>query len=327
MSVDDTETPSFCDLTIVTKADAAKGRSFTATLYAHVQGDGLWSGGEGAKDNVRPVLAVLGASEAQAGPFAANLRSGYKATTWTPGANNRYANRDAMVFEWLRSAGYAWPQQRHPEGVILQPFLSELYRIDPGMVDPAGVTFALLPARAWTEAHRGDLGAMIQHLPKAIPSVASPLTLPEVEQLANLASLFLVYLDRRTHCPLVPDPRFALQVLVAGLAEGLISRSANKSQCDDLNRGYRSTPAWGRGLWGYAECGVEIAGFHPGLAMHAKHGVLEPFLAQQVARYFAAVGTGKKPARPGRGKRLMVSEDPLFAASLGASPDVAAIAT
>jgi hypothetical protein len=230
------------DYTIVSDADK-KGRSFTAKCTCLVVADNMWV--SGSSDNVRPVWAQFVGSDAQMRPFATNLKLGRKAEQ--TGAGRRSSS---SRLEFLRSANYQLAWQRETEGTILTVYHPELFRLDPGMVDPGGAAFVMLTPSWWLED---------QTLP---PDAAR-------------ASLFAAMLDRRTRCPLVADVAFYQQLLAAALEQGLAQTPGNSVS------GY---------VRGFAAEGLEQAGLDPAgaLTFKASHDVLEAFLAEQVGEFFSA---------------------------------------
>lgn len=226
------------DYTIQPEA-GKKGRAFSAKLTAMVVGDRLWSAGGG--ETIRPIWAQFVGTDAELRPFATNLKLGRKAE---PTDNRRGGNSDRV--EFLRSVGYQMAWQREPEGTILTVYHPDLFRLDPGMVDPAGATFVMLVPRWWTEAQTVDAEAA-------------------------RASLFAAYLDRRTRCPLVADVAFYRQLLAAALETGIARQP--KEDCK-----------WARGS--FAAEGLERAGVDAAIAFSETHEKLEEFLAEQVGIYF-----------------------------------------
>jgi len=228
-----------------------KGRSFSAMMLTHVIAESLWPSGNDAK---RPVFMSFVGTDNELRPFVANLRLGRKAEAG-------YRGREK--FEVLKSAGFQCAWQRTPKGTRVDIFAPELFALDPGMVDPAGVKFIILPARTW-------LKPLDVPVPECVPE-------DREEDVRALAALFIAYLDRRTRCPLVPDPRFWVQVLANALDQGLAS--------------FSRTDSWAR-TWGtggaFREVNTEVAGFGPGLLFHSSHETLETFLAEQVRIFFAA---------------------------------------
>jgi len=230
-----------------------KGRAFAATCIAHVRAESLWPAGN---DATRPVFMSLVGTDNELRPFVANLRLGRK-------AEMGYRGREK--FEVLKSAGFQCAWQRTTKGTRVDIFAPDLFALDPGMVDPAGVKFIILPAKSW-------LKPLDVPLPECVPA-------ERAEAIRALAPLFIAYLDRRTRCPLVPDPRFYAQVLANALDQGLATFSTH-------DRSWARE--WGAGDRGYREVDIDVAGFGPGLLFRASHETLETFLADQVRIFFAA---------------------------------------
>lgn len=219
-----------------------KGRSFTARCVALVVADHLWASGN--SDNVRPIWAQFVGSDAEMRPFATNLMLGRKLEK----SGSRRASASDRI-EFLKSAGYQLAWQREPEGTILTVYNPDLFRLDPGMVDPAGAAFVMLTPRWWIADQ----------------------TLPAD---AARASLFAAMLDRRTRCPLPADVAFYQQLLAAALEQGLADTPRDRSVSYSQS---------------FAADGLEQAGLDPdgAIAFKASHDVLEVFLAEQCSLYFA----------------------------------------
>lgn len=229
-----------------------KGRSFRATLVSYVEAPGMLPKGN---DTTRPVFMVLAGSDNELRPFVANLRLGRKATTG-------YKSREK--YEILKSAGFQCAWQRAALGSLVTLFAPDLFCLDPGMVDPKGVSFVLLPAKSW-------LGPLAVRLPACVPEDCEA-------DVRALAPLFIAYLDRRTRCPLIPDERFYAQVLAHALDEGLASFAGGSSYGRD---------AWGVN-GGLKVVDIEAAGYGRALLFRSSHEQLETFLAEQVKTYFGA---------------------------------------
>ncbi len=265
-----------------------KGRSFTATLLSYVTADRLWSGGGTSTDTNRPVWIMYAASEGEASPFTANLRLGRKALM---GEKSSYSRKKSPCVELLKSAGYAFSTQRFSEGSVVTAYLPELFNLDPGMVDPKGASFIVLPSKEWQDTQNLDIRACVQHAvaigaTKEVSKDTTRPTSPTAEQVAGLvplAALFGIYLDRRTRAPLVPDLRFHVQLLIACLREGKASLSMTDTYSRDRIFGQNSATM----LSEHNTCNV---GLTPGVAFHSYHTDIEQTLAEQVTLYYREVG-------------------------------------
>lgn len=246
------------DLIIQPKTEG-KGRSFASTMVAHVLEKHLSPDGNDAH---RPIFLAFAGTENELRPFVANLRLGRKAEA---------GYRGRQKYEVLKSAGYQCAWQRTPKGALVTLFAPDLFAFDPGMVDPKGVEFVILPARTW-------LKPVDAPVPACVPE-------DKVDFVRALAPLFIAYLDRRTRCPLVPDPRFYVQVLANAIDQGM----AGLAPQDTWRRG------WGQ-VAHFEERGTEAIGLAPGLTFRASHETLETFLADQVREFFAAEAPQSKRA-------------------------------
>lgn len=254
-------------LTIET-AEGKKGRSFSAELLCFVTADHLWDGGRTNSSALRPVVMVIAGSDAQMGPFVANLRGGRKAVE-----SSSYRSRGDRRFELLRSAGYAFAWQRFPEGAVVTAYLPDLIRLDPGMVNPAGAKFLLLPAKEWVGAElaRIDVDGLVAHA-DAVGLIGGRwgVSAEEARDFAPLASLFVAYLDRRVRAPIVADARFHMQVLLACIERGYA-----------VYVGQRDRGRVGMAAERFDECGFGLP-----IAFQAKQEQIDTLLAEQVQTYF-----------------------------------------
>jgi hypothetical protein len=221
-----------------------KGRSFSARCVALVVADRLCGFGG---NTIRPVWAQFIGSDPELRPFMTNLKLGRKAEP----AEGRRRGGDAERLEFLKGGNWQISWQREPEGTIATIYHPEIFRLDPGMVDPAGAKFIML-VPAWWVAAQG---------------------MPEGDAVAHL---FAAMLDRRTRCPLVNDGAFYRQLLAAALD----SDTMLAFEPDDRK------PAYAHGRF-VAE-GLEDAGIARAIAFESTHERLETFLAEQVATFFAA---------------------------------------
>lgn len=242
-----------------------KGRVFSAYLLSYIAFGAVWAN---TNDSVRPLHMTLVGSENQLRPFVANLLLGRKAET-----TERRGNR----FEILKSAKFQAAWQRYPEGSSVTLFSPESFRLDPGMVDPKGVSFCLAPSIDWLPSKPVSLDIL-----GWVEKLNLPIPMEKIGSVVRLAPLFIAYLDRRTRCPLIPDEKFYVQVLAHALSQGLATWSTDADGSGWYNRGSYGQHANLR----YTEYNVEQAGLVPGVAVSCQHTTLETFLAQQVELYF-----------------------------------------
>lgn len=251
-----------------------KSRSSSGTFVAWVEAKMLWSLGD--SDNTRPVWALFFVRSGEAGTFVANLQAGRKVET---------GERRSNTWEFLRSAGYEYAFQRYPEGIVVNVFLPELFMLTPGLLDSKFVRFVILPPTAWLDeaTNEDELEAQVTHvrrtMAEARPVISDawrPLKSDEdVEYPCKLAGIFLHRLNARTRAPLIGDARFAAQILVAALDQGIATMASG-------NKDSRSNSRW-QGKHGYSEHNIDEAKFSAGVAVNTTHEELEKFLAEQVA--------------------------------------------
>lgn len=292
------EAPVRC--TIAPKSDSEKSRAFSALCTAYVTADRLWDLGASDKHD-RPIYATFAASEGEIRPFIANLLCGRIAVPESDSTYRRRRGQEAGL-EFMRSAGYKVAYQRFEQGTLATIYLPDFFMHDPGMVDPAKVSFVCLPGSAYLEsqAQRLDIDRMVRYA-RLLPRVKKvnrkpewwdrhegkkpyegPLEDARLTALAPLSYLFCLYLSNRSRAPMPPDGRFYLQVLLACLGEGLASFSTTEY-------GARSE---GFGLYksfGFAEEVSQEAQLAPGIALHTKHQDLEDLLASECAEYFERI--------------------------------------
>lgn len=264
-----------------------KGRTFRAMCLATIEADALWPGG--VSDDRRPVWSMFAGSENELRPFATNLQLGRKAQAVT----NGYSKRDKDRIELLKSARYALSYQREAEGSIATAYLPDLFRLDPGMVDPSGARFVLAPTKVWLEAQTVDVEMLTRHVTALAERGLRAPAENEAEVLpllAPMAYLFAAYLDRRTRLPLLSDGRFYLQLLLACLDQKCASFAYKAG-----DRGYNGY-AYGYENWGYSKNlrfyaeGLDEVGVTPPIAFAADHDAFGELLAEQVAVFFSLTG-------------------------------------
>ncbi len=259
-----------------------KGRSFSAIMLACVEADGLWTAGRTATDVTRPVWAMFAGSDAELRTFAANLQTGRKAQFGKDGGF--HSKRDEKI-EFLKSAGYQYTWQRETEGSLLTAFLPDLFRLDPGMVDPTGATFVCLPTAEWLAAQKLDTRPLVAHV-KRLGEI--PLSDEQLTDMCPLAFLFCAYLDRRTRCPLLSDGRFYLQLLIACLNEGLASFPLESAYWGDRTFGVREHFRF------RVEHASDVGIIGRPVAFQAKHEEIERVMSEQVAFFFKLTNKGAR---------------------------------
>jgi hypothetical protein len=274
---------------LIIQPSGEKGRSFQATLLASVTADALWSGGSTATDDVRPVWSMYAGSEQSLRAFVANLRCGRKAA-YAGSGKGFGSRRGEKRLEVLKSAHYQLTWQRADIGSLATLFLPDLFRADPGMVDPVGASFVLLPPRSWADAQTiddADVARATRHVAALVDDNGNgngyPIKPEALAELVPIAALFAVYLDRRVRLPLVADLAFYLQLLLACLDTGLASWSETGAER------YRAEDAghWGEARdLGFDERGTAAVGLLPGVALKATHEAIGELLAEQATIYF-----------------------------------------
>lgn len=229
-----------------------KGRSFGAYMLAHVVSS-LWEGTAGGGQNtVRPCWMMLAGHPEELRMFVTNLQQGHRAEE-----DSSFRSRGAKRYEVLRSAGYALSWQRFDEGHVATFYLPQLFRVDPGMVDPTGASFIILPSREW-----------LKPAPKNPPAAYAKFfrdDRSDWSEVAPLAPLLVQYLDRRTRCPILPDPAFHLELLAESLRRQLAFCNARSNVVQ--------------------EEGTTKVGFGPCLGFKASHLAIESLLADTTQAY------------------------------------------
>ena len=242
--------------------EEGNGRVFMAHLLGWATADGLWSAGG---TTTRPVWMMVAGSDAEMRPFVANLQAGNKAEL---ADNYGGARRGSQRFEILRKAGYATSWQRSSYGSVATLYLADLFRIDPGMVDPTGIRFVVLPERRWLSPAR--LVSEPAGFKKLQDSYAftSDVTWADI---VRTAPLFVAYLDRRTRCPILPDPEFHVRLFWAAIESKMAVLSSRNNRLDFQ-----------------MELAVDV-GLGTGFAFGAKHEDLEALLANETTLFLSKV--------------------------------------
>jgi hypothetical protein len=251
-----------------------KGRTFRAVLLASVEADLLWRGGSsGATDSMRPVWAMFAGSDQELRAFMANLTAGRLVMCEKRYGYYRSGKQERL--EFLRSAGYQTIWQREDEGVVATIYLPDLFKLDPGMVDPSGIGFVILPTQEWHAQQILPTFALALHLERCGYELGSEWA----QEWATTAHLFAAYLDRRTRCPLIADGRFYTQLLAACLKNKLASFAPKDSFSHSQDFGVHKEHD-------YHETDTQLVGFRKGLVFRSDHTKFETVLAQEVEIFF-----------------------------------------
>lgn len=259
---------------VIQPQDGRKGRSFQATSVAMVLAGGLTDLGSG--NCLRPVWAMFAGPEAALRPFMMNLRLGRKADPVGRSSYSRQKSDERI--EFMKSVGYCISWQREPEGSLATIYHPDLFRLDPGMVDPDGINFVMMVPSDWAAQQAIDPKPAWQHVAR----LGFPIDKVNAKDLLPAAYWMAAYLDRRTRCPMPADGKFYLQLLIAALDQGLAS-----TPTDNLKYG-SSYREWGfNQMHGFRAAGLESIGISQALSFSASHEVFEKFLADQVTLYFS----------------------------------------
>lgn len=249
-------------ITIVSEK-GGKTRSFCGSVAAYIKTDMLWDGGQANTDYIRPTWALILASEGAFGPLMANLRTGRKADL----GEKDWSRKTPPRMEFMKSEKYALLTQRTPFGIAGTLYLPAIYNLDPGMIDPVGIQFALVLQRQHVQDLQWDRRQALDHCAK----VGVPVT-ESTERLLDLAPYVAGYIDRRTRCPLPVDTRFYAQLMYAALNIDMMESSLYSARRTGL----------------HAE-GLDDAGMLPAVAWRCTHEDFEKFLAQQAKLFFQHV--------------------------------------
>jgi hypothetical protein len=261
----------------VESKEESKGRSFRGEIVCYATANAFWEGGENAgRELIRPVFAVFACSDAEARPFQANLQCGNRAACF-----NDYGHDDRTRWEFMRSAKYAYHQQKHPEGVFVQAYLHDLFRDDAAMVDPNEVKFILIPAIEWLAPDSPEVEAHLRVWGERIDWKARSQNVPTDDQIAIIARschLWARQIATRTKLPIPNDARFFAQALASCLLIGAASFSG------ESRHGW-SSPFGEHG--GFFCDGLERFGLSSGIATKAKHEDIAKIFAECVDEFFA----------------------------------------
>jgi hypothetical protein len=194
---------------------------------------------------------------------------------------------DPTVIEFIAAPSIPWMEQHstkftNPDAIV-DHVVQTIAAKGAARVKAARVVYdAAMKAEAKKPKVKPRYSWEEPQVPPFIPPTVHCPARKVLRDMIPLASLFAAYLDRRTRAPLVPDPRFQLQLLVACLEEGA-AFMATESQ----HSSFRDRP-WGEAssgmLYGY---NLPQAGIWGALGFRAKHDKFQELLSEEVALYFA----------------------------------------
>ena len=165
-------------------------------------------------------------------------------------------------------------------------YLPDLYRVDPGMVDPLSVGFVMLPGIDWVADQRiPDAAAIASYGRRLYRKHEQDDWYKAMDELVPLAFLFAVYLDRRTRCPLIADGRFYLQITLACLRDGLAGWPT--STYSRHREAFSGGPKFE--THGLDEARIATRG---AIAFGASQVDVETIMAKEVDVFFERVGSG-----------------------------------
>lgn len=260
----------------IEQEETGKGRQVSGQVLGYLVAGKWWPYGDGG-NNIRPILMVVGSSEAQIRPLVANLKMGKRALL---GGGYR-----PEKLEFLKTSKIAVSYQRQPSGVIATLVAPDVFTQNPGMVDPSEIKFILLSDQKvlinldWNRASAVEVvTAYRQHVIDSRPkpeydsyyyrsrAVEEPTPPDLFLHYLDHTPLFGCYLDHRTRCPLIDDIRFLALLLYRCLDSGLAVTPAD---------GYRSE--WGQSH-DLKSVGLTKIGFAPVLGFRAQHEEFENIL-------------------------------------------------
>lgn len=266
----------------IAPAKEGKGRTFTVALLGYICANSLWELG-GAGNAERPVWIAFGGSESEVRAVWANLMTGRRAD----GRSHQHNFKPDKHFEFLKSAGYVFASQKmqgaQTTEVICTAYLPSLFLIDPGLVDPKAISFIAMLGERFVDVPESQIQACVQH-------IRSLKILPESEKLheklvwaAKMAPLVRAYLDRRTRGPIIEDPRFHMQLLVALLRVGLAAPESGATK-DIFGNTLQSTDR--QSFHSMDGFGWERLGYLNPIAVHCDHDAFEALLAAESKTFF-----------------------------------------
>lgn len=283
-------------LRIETITTGAKGRAFQGLVLALAVADKLWARGS-TGEAVRPVMAVIAASDQEHRTLIENLRAGFPAVL--SGANLLASSGVACQF--LKSADYLWspPQPlKGEDATVTHVYLNDLFAFVPPAIDEQRVRFVVMPAEDEIEAvlkrhPPADIADALDHAKLLGHAPRDLLHMGLSPRLCGVAAIWASHLHRRTIWAIPHKLAFRVQLFLACLKLGVASMGAR-----DIHHpsSYLNQRQWweGRG----AEFGSYVAPkvrMHTGVATSASGEALQEVFAREVG-LFDQMKRGKPPA-------------------------------
>lgn len=227
---------------VVGKADG-KAEAFHCTHLGHVKCSSLLKN-PARNGPDRPIWLSVAASPQELRAVEANLRMGrtLKVGSWT--------------LELLKSTPYVWSKQSTAAASVLTVYLPDVFRVDPGAVDPNGVGFYVLPSQRWCDDYAAKNAAEIL---RAVADIArEPEYAVKLIESAPRAVWMLSMLNSRTRCPIIREIGFAIRVMQKASSHMLLNYGGD----------------------------IECVGMAHGFSFESSHTQLERLLAQCVKEHF-----------------------------------------
>lgn len=178
------------------------GRVFSALSLGWVSAESIWKQGSSSDKVFRPIWSVFAGTGLR--PFVANIQRGTKVAMYS--GSHKQSNR----LEYLKSVHYTVDWQFTPYGELATVYQADFFQIDPGIIDPQSVTFAMvLPKDVSQDIKITE--KMLLRTTNLLESVSWTLTSRielSIPQFIRLAHWFGLYLNGRTRYPLLTDAMF-----------------------------------------------------------------------------------------------------------------------
>ena len=304
----------------VESGEGEKSRAFRGMLLGYVKANQLWDKGRTDSKTVRPVWAMLAASPGEAGAFFANLRMGRKAGhtdgsyEWLKTASYIYAQQrtaaGVITTIFLPDLFRIDPGMVNAQDVSFVCLPSQEWVAEERTRLGQTRLVSLVkgeeeddePEERVTYSGSDSYLAIMEHIRSIFepqyfgiyenayqrrndPGYKTPTAQLDdvVNELLPFAPLFCAYLDRRTHCPIVPDIRFQVQLFLTALHNHIVVMDSNVSFATNQKHKLK-----------FSSSVDERLGLAPPMACYSGHEIIEEMLSAEVERYFKFT---KRPAK------------------------------